>query len=156
MRTDASTLGLTLLMAVLTGLIFGLVPALQVPALAVHAALKDTSRGSTEGKRHTWIRGTLVVSEIAFACVLLVGAGLLIRSFLRVLDVNLGFQPERAAAVRVDPSQQYSTQAQQNTYFDEVLRRVRDVRGIDAAGLIGRAAARPQPRLGRQGQRTRV
>jgi predicted permease len=134
-RTDASALGLTLLMAVLTGLIFGLVPALQVPALAVHAALKDTSRGSTVGKSHTWIRSTLVVSEIAFACVLLVGAGLLIRSFLRVLDVNLGFQPERAAAVRVDPSQQYSTRAQQNAYFDEVLRRVREVRGIDAAGL---------------------
>jgi predicted permease len=134
-RTDASALGLTLLMAVLTGLIFGLVPALQVPALAVHAALKDTSRGSTEGKSHTWIRGTLVVSEIAFACVLLVGAGLLIRSFLHVLDVNLGFQPERAVAVRVDPSQQYSTQAQQNAYFDEVLRRVKEVRGIDAAGL---------------------
>jgi len=134
-RTDASALGLTLLMAVLTGLIFGLLPALQVPALAVHAALKDTSRGSTEGKTHTWIRGTLVVSEIAFACVLLVGAGLLIRSFIRVLDVNLGFQPERAAAVRVDPSQQYSTRAQQNAYFDEVLRRIRDVRGIDAAGL---------------------
>lgn len=134
-RTDASALGLTLLVAILTGLIFGILPALQVPSLAVHAALKDTSRGSTEGKRHTWIRGTLVVSEIAFACVLLVGAGLLIRSFLRVLDVNLGFQPERAAAVRVDPSQQYSTQAQQNAYFDEVLRRVRDVRGIDAAGL---------------------
>ena len=134
-RTDASALGLTLLMAVLTGLIFGLLPALQVPALAVHAALKDTSRGSTEGKTHTWIRGTLVVSEIAFACVLLVGAGLLIRSFIRVLDVNLGFQPERAGAVRVDPSQQYSTRAQQNAYFDEVLRRIRDVRGIDAAGL---------------------
>ncbi len=134
-RTDANALGLTLLMAVLTGLIFGLLPALQVPALAVHAALKDTSRGSTEGKSHTWIRGTLVVSEIAFACVLLVGAGLLIRSFIRVLDVNLGFQPERAAAVRVDPSQQYSTRAQQNTYFDDVLRRIRDVRGIDAAGL---------------------
>jgi len=134
-RTDVSALGLTLLMAVLTGLLFGMVPALQVPALSVHSALKDTSRGSTEGKRHSWIRGTLVVSEIAFACALLVGAGLLIRSFLRVLDVNLGFQPERAAAVRVDPSQQYSTQAQQNAYFDEVLRRVREVRGIDAAGL---------------------
>jgi predicted permease len=134
-RTDASALGLALLMAVLTGLIFGLLPALQLPALAVHAALKDTSRGSTVGKTHTWIRGTLVVSEIAFACVLLVGAGLLIRSFIRVLDVNLGFQPERAAAVRVDPSQQYSTRAQQNAYFDEVLRRIRDVRGIDAAGL---------------------
>jgi len=134
-RTDASALGLTLLMAVLTGLVFGLVPALQVPATAVHDALKDTSRGSTEGKQHGWIRSALVVSEIAFACVLLVGAGLLIRSFLRVLDVNLGFQPERAAAVRVDPGQQYKTQAQQNAYFDEVLRRARDVPGIQAAGL---------------------
>ncbi|MBZ5592863.1 MAG: ABC transporter permease [Acidobacteriia bacterium] len=134
-HTDASALGLTLLMAVLTGLVFGLVPALQVPATAVHDALKDTGRGSTEGKRHAWIRSTLVVSEIAFACVLLVGAGLLIRSFLHVLDVNLGFRPERAAAVRVDPSQQYSTQAQQNAYFDEVLRRVKDVPGIEAAGL---------------------
>ena len=134
-RTDASALGVTLLMAVLTGLVFGLVPALQVPATAVHEALKDTSRGSSEGKRHTWIRSTLVVSEVAFACVLLIGAGLLIRSFLRVLDVNLGFRPERAAAVRVDPGPQYATQAQQNTYFDEVLRRTRDLPGIQAAGL---------------------
>ena len=134
-RTDASALGVTLLMAVLTGLVFGLVPALQVPATAVHEALKDTSRGSSEGKRHTWIRSTLVVSEVAFACVLLIGAGLLIRSFLRVLDVNLGFRPERAAAVRVDPGPQYATQAQQNAYFDEVLRRTRDLPGIQAAGL---------------------
>ena len=62
-----------------------------------------------------------MVSEIAFACVLLVGAGLLMRSFLRVLDVNLGFRPEQAATVRVDPDARYTTQAQQNAYFDEVL-----------------------------------
>ena len=60
---------------------------------------------------------------------------LLVRSFLRVLDVNLGFRPEHAATVRVDPDASYSTQAQQNAYFDEVLRRVRDVPGILAAGL---------------------
>jgi predicted permease len=134
-RIDASALGFTLLIAVLTGLIFGLMPALQVPSVSVHDALKDTLRGGSEGKRHTWIRGALVVSEIAFACVLLVGAGLLIRSFLRVLDVNLGFQPERAAALRIDPSSQYSTQAQRNAYFDEALRRVRAITGIEAAGL---------------------
>ncbi|PYT29574.1 MAG: multidrug ABC transporter substrate-binding protein [Acidobacteria bacterium] len=134
-RIDMGVLGFTLSMAVLTGLIFGLVPALQVRASAVHDALKDTSRGSTEAKGRTWIRSGLVISEVAFACVLLVGAGLLIRSFLRVLDVNLGFRPERAAAVRVDPSQQHSTQAQQNAYFDEVLRLARDIPGIGAAGL---------------------
>ena len=75
------------------------------PEAALHDALKDASRGSTGGRGRTWMRSALVVSEIAFACVLLVGAGLLIRSFLRVLDVNLGFRPERAAAVRVDPDE---------------------------------------------------
>ena len=132
---DVGALGFALLMAILTGVIFGLVPAFQVPAIAVHESLKDSHRGSSGGKRHAWIRDALVVAEIAFACVLLVGAGLLIRSFLSVLDVNLGFQPERAAALRIDPGPQYATQAQRNAYFDEALRRVRSTTGIDAAGL---------------------
>ncbi len=134
-RTDLSALGFTLAMAVLTGIVFGLAPAWQGPARGLHDALKDTSRGSTEGKHRSWIRGSLVVSEIAFACVLLVGAGLLIRSFIRVLDVDMGFRAERAAALRVDPDSRYSTQAQQNTYFNEVLRRAKEIRGIEAAGL---------------------
>jgi predicted permease len=134
-HTDATVLAFCLLAAVLTGVFFGLAPALQVPAHALHDALKDTARGSTAGKSRNWIRGALVVSEIAFACVLLVSAGLLVRSFLRVLDVNLGFRPEHAATVRVDPDASYSTQAKQNAYFDEVLRRVRDIPGIGAAGL---------------------
>ncbi len=134
-RVDSGALGFTVLIALLAGLIFGLMPALQVPSVAVHDALKDSNRGSSDGKRHAWIRSALVVSEITFACVLLVGAGLLIRSFLRVLDVNLGFQPERAAALRIDPSRQYSTQDQRNAYFDEALRLARSVPGIEAAGL---------------------
>jgi hypothetical protein len=105
-QVDARAFGFTCSIAVVTGLIFGLLPSLQVPAKAVHESLKDSSRGSSQGKRHAWIRGGLVVSEIAFACVLLLGAGLLIRSFLCVLDVNLGFQPERAAAMRIDPGAQ--------------------------------------------------
>ena len=76
-----------------------------------------------------------MVSEIAFACILLVGAGLLIRSFLRVLDVNLGFQPERAAALRIDPSFPISSLAQQNSFIDDVLHRTRSVPGIAAAGI---------------------
>ena len=108
---------------------------LLTKALLLHDALKDTARGSTAGQGRNWIRGALVVSEIALACVLLVSAGLLVRSFLRVLDVNLGFRPEHAATVRVDPDASYSTQAQRNAYFDEVLRRVRAVPGITAAGL---------------------
>ena len=134
-RTDATVLSFCLLAAVLTGVVFGLAPALQVPTNALHDVLKDTARGSTAGKGRNWIRGALVVSEIAFACVLLVSAGLLVRSFLRVLDVNLGFRPEQAATVRVDPEAHYTSQAQLNAYLDEVLRRVRDTPGIGAAGL---------------------
>ncbi len=134
-QIDAGALGFTLLIAVLTGLVFGLAPALQIPGATLHDALKDTSRGSSEAKQSGWIRSALVVSEIAFACVLLVGAGLLVRSFLRVLDVRLGFQPEQAAAMRIDPSSQYSTQLQQNIYFDEALRRARAIPGVQAAGL---------------------
>ncbi len=134
-RIDGNALAFTLLAAVLTGVLFGLVPALQVPAYAVQDALKENSRGASGSRQYAWIRSGLVVSEIAFACMLLVGAGLLIRSFLQVLDVNLGFQPERAAALRVDPSRKYATRAQRNVYFDEVLRRVRSIPGIKSAGL---------------------
>jgi predicted permease len=132
---DGSALGFTLLAAVLTGVLFGLLPALQVPAFAVGEALKDSARGSGGSKRHGWIRNGLVVSEIAFACILLVGAGLLIQSFVRALDVNLGFQPERAAALRIDPSFELSSLAQQNSFIDDVLQRARSVPGISAAGI---------------------
>jgi len=134
-RIDGAVLAFCLVAAVFTGVVFGLAPALQVPANTLHDVLKDTARGSTAGKSRNWIRGALVVSEIAFACVLLVSAGLLVRSFLRVLDVNLGFHPEHAATVRVDPDSRYSTQAQHNAYFDEVLRRARNIPGVNAAGL---------------------
>ncbi len=97
--------------------------------------MQDASRGSSGGKRHAWVRDGLVVSEFAFACLLLVGAGLLIRSFVRVLDVDLGFQPERAAALRIDPSFRISGFAQQNAFIDDALHRARSVPGIVAAGL---------------------
>ncbi|MGC9950561.1 MAG: ABC transporter permease [Bryobacteraceae bacterium] len=151
-HTDFAVLAFCLMAAVLTGLVFGLAPALHVPANALDDALKDTARGSTAGRSRNWIRGVLVVSEIAFACVLLVSAGLLVRSFLRVLEVNLGFQPEHAATVRVDPDARYATDALP-AYFAEVLRRIRDIPGIQAAGLtdalpLGRNRAWGSPAKG--------
>jgi predicted permease len=134
-RIDGTVLGFTLVASLLTGLLFGLVPALQVQDLKLHDTLKDSNRGSSQGRGHAWIRGALVVSEIGLACVLLVGAGLLIRSFLRVLDVNMGFRPERAAALRIDPNSSYKTQEQRNSYFTDALHRVMEVRGIEGAGL---------------------
>ena len=134
-RTDATALGFTLAIALVTGIVFGLAPALQARGAALTNALKDATRGSTEGSRRTWIRNALVVSEVAFACVLLVGAGLLIRSLIRVLDVDMGFDPAHAATIRVDPDSRYTTPEQRNAYFDEVLRRVKDIPGVQSAGI---------------------
>lgn len=134
-RIDASALLFTLLAAIASGVLFGLLPALRVTALGLREGMQDASRGSTGGKRHAWVRDTLVISELAFACILLVVAGLLIRSFLRVLDVNLGFQPERAAALRIDPSFRLSSAAQQNSFIDDVLNRTRSIPGVVAAGI---------------------
>jgi predicted permease len=134
-RLDGTALGFTLLVAVLTGVLFGLLPALQVRSFAVGESLKDSSRGSTGGRRHAWVRSGLVVSEIAFACTLLVGAGLLMRSFIGVLDVDPGFRPEGVASLRVNPSFRLSGLAQQNSYMDDVLQRTRALPGVRAAGM---------------------
>jgi len=134
-RVDGSTLAFTLLAAVGSGVLFGLAPALQVPAYKLREGLQDAGRESSGGSRHGWFRDGLVVSQFALACVLLVGAALLIQSFLRVLEVNLGFQPERAAALRIDPSFRISTPAQANSFLDDALQRVRAVPGVAAAGI---------------------
>jgi predicted permease len=134
-RVDGSTLAFTLLAAVASGVLFGLGPALQVPAYERREGLKDGGRESSGNRRHGWFRDGLVVSQFALACVLLVGAALLIQSFLRVLDVNLGFHPERAAALRIDPGVRLSSLAQQDSFIDDMLHRARGIPGITAAGI---------------------
>ncbi len=134
-RVDGTALAFILLTAVATGVLFGLLPALQVSAVSLRGGLQDAGRRSRGGSRPFWIRDGLVVSEIAFACILLVGAGLLLRSFIHVLDTKLGFQPERAAVLRIDPSFKLSSFAEENTFIDNVLRSVRSVPGIVAAGV---------------------
>ena len=134
-RVDATSLGFALGIAVATGLLFGLAPAWSASELTLHDALKDSTRGSSQGRGHAWMRSALVVAEISLACVLVAGAGLLIRSFLQVLDVNLGFAPEHATALRIDPNDSYKTQEQKNSYFTEALHDVMNVPGIQSAGL---------------------
>ena len=134
-RVDATSLGFALGIAVATGLLFGLAPAWSASELTLHDALKDSNRGSSQGRGHAWMRSALVVAEISLACVLVAGAGLLIRSFLQVLDVNLGFAPEDATALRIDPNDSYKTQEQKNAYFTEALHDVMNVPGIQSAGL---------------------
>lgn len=132
-RLDSVALGFASLVTVLTGVAFGLLPALQVSRVAPHRALMGRSRGSTGN--HGWVRRSLVVAEIGLTCMLLTGAGLLVRSLLEVIDVDLGFEPGNVIAVRVDPGTRYSTNDQMNTYFDDVLRHVRAVPGVEVAGL---------------------
>ena len=132
-RVDGSTLAFTLLAAVASGVLFGLAPALQVPAQKLREGLQDAGRDSSG--RHGWLRDGLVVSQFALACMLLVGAALLLQSFVRVLDVNLGFQPVHAAALRIDPGVRISSLAQQDSFIDDVLHRARSIPGVTAAGI---------------------
>jgi predicted permease len=134
-RVDGSALAFVMVAAVVTGIVFGLTPALRTSSISIHGTLKESGRGTSESKGHGYLRGALVVSEIALACILLVCAGLLIRSFLRLLEVNLGFHPESAVTMRIDPSREYRTTEQRNAYLDEVLRRVGDIPGLQAAAV---------------------
>lgn len=133
-QLDGRALAFTLLAAFATGLLFGMAPALQVSRWDVHESLKDASRGSSEGGS-AWIRSTLVVSEVALACILLVGAGLLIRSFLRLLEVDPGFRPEQAAAWRIEMSPKYQTSAQQDAFYEEIVHQVEAIPGVESVGL---------------------
>ncbi|HEV7432138.1 MAG TPA: FtsX-like permease family protein, partial [Steroidobacteraceae bacterium] len=101
-RIDSQVLGWTVLVAVFTAMIFGILPGLRIASGNLQAGLKDSGAGAGLGRKHERVRAALVISEIALACVLLVSAGLLLRSFLKVLDVDLGFQPERAASIKVE------------------------------------------------------
>jgi predicted permease len=133
-RVDGVVLGFTVLVALVTGIGFGMLPALQVSGVPLSTVLADGSRGSTGG-RSGWVRRSIVVTEIALGCVLLTGAGLLTRSLTRVLGVELGFAPENLLAIRVDPNRAGTTFAQRNAYFDEVVRTVSAVRGVTQLGL---------------------
>jgi len=127
-RVDGTALAFTILVTVGAAVLFGLAPGLRAAAGKMQEALQEASRGSSEGRGHGSFRAALVVSEVALACVLLVGAGLLLRSFLQLLDVDLGFQPTRAIALRVDFDGPASG-------LQEVLHRVQAVPGIEAAGI---------------------
>ena len=133
-RIDGAALAWTLLIAVGTAVLFGPAPALRMSAGNLQEALKDSGHGTSEGRKHDRLRSTLVITEIALACVLLVGAGLLLRSFLRVLDVDLGFEPSRAAAVSVNYDDGGNV-ARQAAIWQEVVQRASMIPGVEAAGI---------------------
>lgn len=133
-RVDGMVLAWTLLIAIGAAVLFGLAPGLRISRSDLQEALKDGGHGASEGRKHDHMRSALVIIEVAMACVLLVGAGLLLRSFLRVLDVDLGFEPSRAAAITVDDAGG-STSDQRAAIWEEVVRRASMIPGVEAAGI---------------------
>lgn len=131
---DARAFAFTFAIALLTGLIFGLVPAWQGSRVNLVDALKEGSRGSSEGGRHLF-RSGLVVAEVAFALMLLTGAGLLIRSFDRLAHANPGFNPENAMMLNLSlPVEKYDTEAKQLAFTEAAVARMAALPGVTAVG----------------------
>ena len=131
-RVDGTVLEWTLLIAVGSAVLFGPAPGLRMSGGNLQEALKDS--GASGGRKHNRMRSTLVITEIALACVLLVGAGLLLRSFLRVLDIDLGFQPSRAAAISVDYDDG-GNPTKRAAIWQEIVRQSSMIPGVEAAGI---------------------
>jgi len=131
-RVDGTVLEWTLLIAVGSAVLFGPAPGLRMSGGNLQEVLKDS--GASGGRKHNRMRSTLVITEIALACVLLVGAGLLLRSFLRVLDIDLGFQPSRAAAISVDYDDG-GNPAKRAAIWQEIVRQSSMIPGVEAAGI---------------------
>ncbi|MCI0388410.1 MAG: ABC transporter permease [Acidobacteria bacterium] len=121
--------------ALLTGLLFGLVPALFASKTDLHEALKEGRRRGSGG-RGRGVRGLFVVSEVAIALVLLIGAGLLIRSFLKLQEVNPGFNPQDLLVMQLSlPDAKYREPQQRDSFFQQALQQVNTLPGVESAGL---------------------
>jgi len=139
---DAGMVTIAFALAVGAGVVFGIFPALQVSGVNPGDSLKDAGRGMGEARGERRFRGALVAAEIAISLVLLVGAGLLMRSFWSMLHVNPGLDPSHVGFAQIwipvpnDPSKNpYATPAQRNAYVNEVLRRVRALPGVESVGM---------------------
>ncbi|MDQ2767340.1 MAG: ABC transporter permease, partial [Gemmatimonadota bacterium] len=133
---DARVLIFSLALSVATGLVFGIAPAWLAARADVNEALKQGSRGSTEGGARGRLRSALVVLEVTVSLMLLGGAGLLARSFMQLSHVDPGFTPENATVLRLSlPQKKYALPEQQTAFADALLERVKTLPGVQAVGL---------------------
>jgi putative ABC transport system permease protein len=132
---NLAVLGFAVGLALLTGLFFGIVPALAASRTNVNHTLKEGGRSGMQSREHNRVRATLVVVEVALAMVLLVGAGLLLRSFQRVLETDPGFQPEHVLTASLSlPDSQYKADAQVRNFYQRLMERLRQLPGVQMAG----------------------
>ena len=136
-RIDAIVLAFTFLISLATGLLFGLAPALRTVKLNLIDSLKDGLRGAGEGALRNRTRSLLVVFESAIAVMLLIGAGLLVRSLIALQNVDPGFDPNNVLTLRVDvPRQKYDTPEKTANFFAQLETRVANLPGVESVGLI--------------------
>ena len=133
---DRAMLGWTFFITLGTGLLFGLAPALQAARFDVQQSLRECGRGTSAGKRHMRLRIALVVGEVAMACVLLVGAGLMLRSFVNLLQLDPGFRPQKALSATVSlPQTNYKNSQDIARFFERGLAEWKNLAGVQAAGV---------------------
>jgi len=159
---DTPTLGFTVAVAFITGLVFGVVPALQVSRGGSHESLKEGGRGSSTSSGHQRLRKLLVVGEVALSLALLAGAGLLIRSFMKLQEIDPGFSSTGVLTIRVVlPPARYPQPEQVRAFFRDLLARVTKVPGVQMAGATnglplsgsgGSGTTTPESPLLQQGQ----
>ena len=132
---DARVFLFTIAVSIVTGIVFGLVPGMRAAKPDLNEALKEGSRGSMGSAASKRTLGVLVALEVALSLVLLVGAGLMIKSFIRLQQANLGFNPENVLAVNLTlPESRYPEERQQASFFQEALTRLQSVSGVQSAG----------------------
>jgi putative ABC transport system permease protein len=134
---DIRALGFTLAISLLTGIVFGLAPALQSSKLDLNDALKEGSGRGTESLRRHRLRSILIVSEVALALVLLIGAGLMIKSFIKLQEVDLGFNPQNLLKMDISlPQSKYAKREQIATFYQQLIERLEAVPGVQSAAVI--------------------
>src|SRR5262249_31010158 len=133
---DASVLVFTLAVSLLTGLIFGLAPALQSSNPDLNESLKEGGRGMSGGLRHQRLRSALVIAEISLALVLLIGGGLLIKSFWKLQQIRPGFNPEQLLTMQLSlPKTKYTDNQQQINLLGQLIGRIAAIPGVSAVGV---------------------
>jgi putative ABC transport system permease protein len=143
-QIDTVVFGFTLVLSMFTGLVFGVVPAWQATKGELNESLKDGGRGGSGGKRLSRARNLLIISEIALSLVLLIGAGLMIKSFIRLVQVNPGFETEHIATIRLSlPAAQYSTPTNRAMFFQQVITKIQGIPGVQSTGAISRLPLTP-------------
>lgn len=134
---DARVFVFTLAVSILTGLLFGLAPALQISRINMNETLKEGGRTGAEGARRNRVRSLLIVSEIALSFMLLAGAGLLARSFMRLRDVDPGFNPAGVLAMRLSASgPKYPAGPARAELYRQALERIGSLPGVESAGAV--------------------